>query len=149
MLQLPWEHKWCRPTKRKVYLYTSCKHAQEQLIQIHTNPLISCWNLNASSWNCSLSICVRGMNWEPEPVSLASTRHLECVGRLKTIRSYETPRTNGTQRTSSYPLFSMKAYLGIAFVSGTEVATQLSTNTRRGTWLYDLTEASILMKSPR
>uniref|UniRef100_A0A0E9P6Z8 Uncharacterized protein n=1 Tax=Anguilla anguilla TaxID=7936 RepID=A0A0E9P6Z8_ANGAN len=43
----------------------------------------------------------------------------------------------------------MKAYLGTAFMSGSKVATQVSTNTRRGTWLAWTTEISMLMRSPR
>ncbi len=43
----------------------------------------------------------------------------------------------------------MKEYLGRAVTSGNWVATQWSTNTCSGTWLYTFTDASILIMSPR
>ena len=48
-----------------------------------------------------------------------------------------------------HPWFSMKEYLGDAFTSGTAVATQEWANTRRGTWLYWITEASMCRTFPR
>lgn len=49
-----------------------------------TTPLSSCWNLNASTSNCSVSSWDRGRNRELEPVSWLSNRHLNA--RQRTFR---------------------------------------------------------------
>lgn len=55
-----------------------------------TEPVLSCWNLNASTSNRSLSSWDRGRNWELEPVSWLSNRHLNATQKhqIKTQLSH-------------------------------------------------------------
>lgn len=45
--------------------------------EVLTSPLSAPWNLKASNWNWSLFSAVRAMNLESEPVTKASTKHLQ------------------------------------------------------------------------
>lgn len=149
MLQPPWEHKWCRPTKRSLFIHF--KPTCIQTVKPHTYKSTS---LLLESERLQLKLQL--VNLSPGHKARAGACKL-CinkaprVGKKKTKKNFRVhdASMNGTWRPFSHPLFSIKEYLGTALVSGIEVATQLSTNTRRGTWLYGHTEASMLMKSPR
>lgn len=58
-----------------------------------TEPVLSCWNLNASTSNRSLSSWDRGRNWELEPVSWLSNRHLNATQKHQ-IKHSSVTRTN-------------------------------------------------------
>ena len=131
---------------------TSSAKQEGQINALHTSLLVSWANRKASSWNCSLSSCILDWNLERELVSLESIRHLE--GKLSPPLAGQVIFVGGggggnLKAQPTHPWLSINAYLGTESMLGAKVATQVSINTRRGTWLAWITEASMLMRSPR